>query len=395
MAYIRKRGKSWSYTVDIGRDPATGERRQHTKSGFRTKKEAEIAASRAETELADGTFVKESGITFRQFAESWLEFYSSTGTVKPGSINVRRTRLNKLLKYFGAARLADISRLNYQNMLLDMKKQGLANETILSTHATAKMIFRYALEMEVLKSDPTRYSKVPRKQKTVEEIEEGTELPRFMEKSDLVNFLSIAQREGRDKDYAVFMVLAYTGIRIGELIALKWKDIDLENKTISITKTYHNVRNNTKAYELVPPKTEASIRIIEFDHVLKAIFEEHKTLRNIYKMRYRNRFYEEDFVFPNLGPKFPGYPDVQKNIEMRMARLVEMAGLNQEFTPHSFRHTHTTLLAEAGASLQEIMERLGHKDDKTTRDVYLHVTKEMKRGAAEKFSNFMANVVRM
>lgn len=392
MAYIRKRGKTWSYTVDVGKNLVTGEREQDTKGGFRTKKDAELAAADVEVQVAEGTFIKQTKKSFREFAESWLVFYAATGEVKPGSVRVRRSRLNLILKYFGGARLADIKRIDYQNMLLDLKGK-YADETIISTHATAKMIFRRAIELQLLKSDPTRYSRVPRKVRTVEDIENGTELPKYMEKEELSRFLSAAKRIGVDKDYAVFMVLAYTGLRLGELIALKWKDVNLESCNISVTKTYDNINNNVRAFQLVPPKTEAGIRNIEFDNVIKKVFEDHKAQLNTFKMRYRNRFYSEgDFVFPNVNGKYPGYPLTQKDIEERMKPILAASELIPQLTPHSLRHTHTTLLAEAGATLQEIMERLGHKDDKTTRLVYMHVTKAMKRGTAAKFSDLMKNV---
>ncbi|MEK4882674.1 MULTISPECIES: site-specific integrase [Paenibacillus] len=396
MAYIRKRGKTWSYTVDVGRNPITNEREQETKGGFQTKKEAELAAGRIENDVADGIYTKETKLNFQDYAGKWLEFYASTGEVSLGSVKVRRTRINKLNSYFGSVPLAKITRLKYQKVLIDLKEKGLANETIISTHITAKLIFQWAVEMRELKNDPTRYAKVPRKKITVAEIENSEALPKFMEKDQLAHFLQIAKEKGMDKDFYLFTALAYTGLRIGEAVSLKWKDIDLEEKTISITKTYHNESNNTVLYELVPPKTKASIRNVEFDDYLKKIFENQRALLNIYKMKYRKKYYYDgDFVFPNLGAKFPGYPDVQKNPEARMKRLLSFTELGSEFTPHSLRHTHTTLLAEAGATLEETMERLGHKDDKTTRLIYLHVTKTMRRGAAQKFSNLMSNVVKM
>ncbi|WP_409296581.1 tyrosine-type recombinase/integrase [Peribacillus sp. SCS-26] len=75
-----------------------------------------------------------------------------------------------------------------------------------------------------------------------------------------------------------------------------------------------------------------------------------------------------------------------------MARLLKLAGLSPELTSHSLRHTHTSLLAEAKVGLEEIMDRLGHCDDATTRNVYLHVTKEMKKEASHKFSELMRNL---
>ncbi|AVF24655.1 integrase [Paenibacillus larvae subsp. larvae] len=74
---------------------------------------------------------------------------------------------------------------------------------------------------------------------------------------------------------------------------------------------------------------------------------------------------------------------------------MKIAGLNKELlelTPHSLRHTHTSLLAEAGVSLPEVMERLGHKDEDTIKNIYLHVTKEMKKEASQKFARLMENL---
>lgn len=81
-----------------------------------------------------------------------------------------------------------------------------------------------------------------------------------------------------------------------------------------------------------------------------------------------------------------------KFVENRMSRLLKLAQLNDGLTPHSLRHTHTSLLAEAGVGLPEIMDRLGHVDDATTRNVYLHVTKTKKKEASQKFSELMRDL---
>ncbi|GIN92544.1 hypothetical protein J22TS1_35950 [Siminovitchia terrae] len=72
--------------------------------------------------------------------------------------------------------------------------------------------------------------------------------------------------------------------------------------------------------------------------------------------------------------------------------MLKIAGLNDQLTPHSLRHTHTSLLAEAGVGLEQIMDRLGHTGDNTTKNVYLHVTKEMKKEASQKFAQLMRSL---
>src|SRR5690554_5244897 len=109
-------------------------------------------------------------------------------------------------------------------------------------------------------------------------------------------------------------------------------------------------------------------------------------------MRYRKTYYDKDFVFAQEDEENAGYPPYIKLIAIRMARLLRLSDLKTELTPHSLRHTHTSLLAEAGVSLEQIMARLGHKDDDTTKNIYLHVTKPKKKEASQKFAELMRSL---
>lgn len=138
---------------------------------------------------------------------------------------------------------------------------------------------------------------------------------------------------------------------------------------------------------MLTPKTPTSVRIIDIDELSK-----HKLVQKQTMMKHRNRYHNEDFVFVCTDEEVPGYPLYIKKVENSMRRLLKIAELNTKLTPHSLRHTHTSLLAEAGVSLPQIMERLGHKDEDTTKNVYLHVTKEMKKEASQKFKELMENL---
>ena len=384
MARVYKRGRTWTYCVDVGRDK-DGNRIRATKGGFRTKKEAEEAAAAVTADKSQGTFIKESDVTFREFSEFWIKFYNTQA--KKSSVRVRQHEINSLLYYFDGIKLRDITKKGYQDALLDLMKRGFAENTIAGIHSTGKMLFKKAVEMDKIKKDPTEFARPPRKRQTLADIESEDEIPKYLEKKDLATFLRFAHNAGLDDDYTIFLVLAYTGLRAGELCVLKWDDINFDEHTISVTKTYYNPSNNIRKYELDTPKTKASKRII---HVSQKVFNEltlHRARQNKEKMRNRNNWHDEDFVF--TAAKYPGYPIYIKLIEGRMARLLKLAGLNQELTPHSLRHTHTSLLAEAGVGIEEIMERLGHTDDDVTRRVYLHVTKDMKKEAAYKFDKLM------
>lgn len=109
-------------------------------------------------------------------------------------------------------------------------------------------------------------------------------------------------------------------------------------------------------------------------------------------MKHRNIYHEHDLIFAHIDDETPGYPLYIKKTENRMKRLLKLADLNTKLTPHSLRHAHTSLLAQAEVSSPQIIERLGHKDEDTTKNIYLHVTKEMKKEASQKFKELMENL---
>ncbi|BCB02121.1 site-specific integrase [Bacillus sp. KH172YL63] len=383
-------GAKWAYVVDIGIDPFTGKRKQKSKSGFLTQQEAEAAANTLIYELNQGTYLEETDKTFSDFAKEWLPIYSESKEVKPGTIRVRLHEIGRLLPYFAQLKLKDITRKMYQDALNDLKAQGLADSTREGINRTGRMIFRKALELELLKKDPTEFSYVKKDKKTIQQLEEE-EVPNYLEKEELALFLKTAKQNGLEHDYLVFLILAYTGIRVGELIALKWKDIDFKNHTISITKTYYNPNNNTVEYQLVPPKTRKSRRKIVVDEEVIDALKEHKEAQDEVIEQLGDAYYNQDFIFAKMQRQH-GYPIVIKNVRDRMKRLLKIADLNKDLTPHSLRHTHTSLLAEARVSLEQIMDRLGHTDDQITKNVYLHVTQEMKKEASQKFSELMRSL---
>lgn len=387
MASFFKVGKTWYYSTDIGKDQ-NGERKKLKRGGFRTKKDAQDAEALVQADLLNNTFVLEKDITFRDFSKDWLKSYALQ--VKRSTVRVREHEIGNLKKYFDLIKLKDVTKKQYQDSLTDLQLKGFSANTISGIHGTARMIFKKAVELDVIKKDPTEFARPPRKVETLDDIENAKEIPKYLEKEELATFLRIAHDAGLKLDYTIFLVLAYTGIRAGELCALKWADIDFEEHTIKIARTYYNPKNNIMSYELQTPKTKSSRRIINVtERVIKEL-EIHRAKQNKFKMLNRDRWHDEDFIF--CIDRYPGYPIYIKLIENRMTRILKIAELEEALTPHSLRHTHTSLLAEADVGLEEIMERLGHSDDDTTRKVYLHVTKDMKKEAAHKFDALMDNL---
>lgn len=176
------------------------------------------------------------------------------------------------------------------------KEKRRVFDTLDGINRTGRMIFKKAVELDVIKIDPTQYATVPKKQRTVEEIENRKEIPKFMEKEELALFLKTAKEKGLEGDYLIFLTLAYSGIRDGELCCLRKSDFSAEEFTLSITKTYYNPTNNVLKYTLLPPKTVTSERNIELDPIIFAELDKHLAIQNEVKMRYRKTYHDNIMI---------------------------------------------------------------------------------------------------
>lgn len=381
---------SWAYRIDVGKNPRTGKRLQKSKSGFLKKKDAEAAARSLLESIAQHRYVKETPITFGEFSQDWLRLYAQN--VKKASVRIREHQLGILKRHFDKIPIQEISKKDYQLFLLSLGKQYAVN-TISGVHTTARMIFKKAREFDVLYQDPTEFAAVARPKRGI--INPDDDIPAYLEKEDLDLFLKQAKSIGHQGDYPLFALLSYTGVRIGEAQALTWEDIDFTKKLIRINKTIYNPTNNRLEYELTSPKTERSIRIIDIPTFLVNVLRAHKSENNKLRLLYGISWHKPDgspqgFVF--TSPSSPGYPLTQRFIQNRLDRIQKFLELPMRLHPHLFRHTHASLLAEAGVGLDQIMDRLGHTDDNTTKRIYLHITKDRKLDASEKFADLMAKI---
>jgi integrase len=297
--------------------------------------------------------------------------------------------MGALMPYFANLMMKNVTRKIYQDAVFDLKyKDDYAHNTLKGINRTGKMIFAKAVELGVIKIDPTEYTVLPVDQVTVEELEQEIEIPKYLERDELKLFLATIKEKGTILEYLVFLLLSYSGFRVGELVCLKFRDINFDTGEIKIIKTYYNPTNNTVKYKLLPPKTKKSKRIVEVAQIVLNAIDRYRAYQNKFKMRFRNVWHDKDFIFANLF-RHHGYPILVKTVENSMRKYLQLAGLNDALTPHSLRHTHTSLLAEAGVSLEQIMDRLGHSNDQITRLVYLHVTRTRKKEASQKFTQLM------
>lgn len=385
------KGKKWVCIADGPKDPVTGKRNQISRRG-RTKA---IATQKVLDEIDRQTnhginnkLVK--NITFNQLAKMWIEEYRLTG-VKNATVDGRESEIKLLSSYIGEMQISKISLHDYQSLLNDLFKKEYARSSLRNYNACANMIFNYAVRNKMLTDNPIKESFIPKKVLTVEEIERDKTPEKFFERDELERFLLGTTKYGLLYDMEFFHIGAFGGLRPGEICALKWTDINFELNTIRITKTIYSKTNNMRKYELTPPKTYDSIREITMDQGVMDMMKDMKARQEIVKAKYSKEagYHDANFVFCRDN----GYPYLVGFFVTRMKIIMRKTGIDKHATPHLLRHTHVSMLTEAGADLPYIMDRVGHKDGKTTREVYTHVSKKMKKTISENMHDKFGDIV--
>lgn len=231
--------------------------------------------------------------------------------------------------------------------------------------------------MEVCKDNPMSKTLLPRK------IEEEQPL-KFYTKDQLQLFLKNTKENNSVKLYTFFRLLAYTGMRKSEALALQWEDIDYFNKTITIGKTIAQDEFNQVVLQV--PKTKNSSRTIQLDDfTLKQLRIWQQEQMKIMILYGYNTNSPKQFLFTTNTNKLY-YPQV---VNDWLDWIYKKTPMEPQITPHGFRHTHCSLLFESGASIKEVQERLGHKDIKTTMNIYAHVTPQSVKKTGDRFAKFM------
>ncbi len=214
--------------------------------------------------------------------------------------------------------------------------------------------------------------------------------PLYLEKEVLKRFLEVSYLFKRDFSYHMAsLVMIYTGMRVGEVIGLEWKNIDFEKRIIRVQQGYYYLGHGK--YTIQTPKTKTSVRDIPIHNQLIVELKKYRKEFLAFKMANASRWENTGYDFVFTAYCCPGRPFSAQSLEhwlQRKGRLIEADYLH----PHIFRHTHVSLLAEQGVSLEVISDRLGHISNSTTRKIYLHVTKSSRLTAAENFDKIMSEI---
>jgi len=375
--YTTKNGETrYLFQTYLGIDPATGKERRTTRRGFKTMKEAKQAERNL---LLD---VEENGIpsnqsdgfqdpTFEELAQLWLENYKTT--VKPSTFENVKSKVEKMTEeHFKELKLKKITVAYCQRVVIELSKTYVLYNHYLSV---INRIFKYAVLMDILDSNP--FDKVI-KPKSRQVQRKGN----FLTKEELKEFLKLAQTATLSYFFPLVHLMAYTGLRQGEALALKWSDIDFENKRITVNKTAVRIEGKQS---LQTPKTKNSKRVISIDPTTLSILKSWK--KDQIKIYFRNGKHfecDENFIFTNQRGEWVHI----HNFIRYFKRFIADHKL-KTITPHGLRHTHASLLFSAGVEPKNISDRLGHSTVQITLDLYTHITEEQRSDTVDKLLEYM------
>lgn len=380
-AYKLKNGDTrYMFRIYLGVDPLTGEPRNTTRRSFRTKKEAQLAYDRLKFELRNGTFGKQAAETYHDIYLIWIKSYKKQ---VQDSTFLKTTRIfkNHILPAMGHYKIDRIDIATCQKHV-EQWAEVLKGFTKVKSYAALVITFAMRQEYIDINKNPFDLVEIPNAKKSISFFEEEV-FENFYTKEQLIKFLDCFKQEGNLRQYAFFHLLAYSGMRKGESFALMWKDINFTTGKIRI---YKAVARSKKGIYLGPTKNGLS-REIELDNeTMRLLKKWKKEQAEAYLKLGFNTHQQNQFVFPNTKNKLQ-----DPNITHPWLKNILVKFKLDHITTHGLRHTHCSLLFEAGAKIKEVQVRLGHKDVKTTLDVYAHVTKKAKASTVEKFDNYLAN----
>ena len=326
-----------------------GKRRKSTKRGFATKREAE--------EWLRNFLITQKADFDMKFEDFWKIYCADMETrLREHTMRTKKYIVElKILPYFGNKRVNDITAADIRQWQNELIKMGYSPTYLKTINNQLSAIFNYAVRYYDLKSNPCAKAGSMGKSKAEEmDFWTGEEFRKFID--------SVMNKR---LSYMAFMILYWTGMRLGELLALNPKDVDLEKRTISITKSYQRLG---KKDVITPPKTSKSKRVITIPEFLAADIKDY--MDSLYDLQ------EDDRLFPIT----------KYYLEHEMQRGIKESGVKR-IRVHDLRHSHASMLIELGFSPLEIAKRLGHEKVETTLNTYAHLYPNKQTKLAERLDS--------
>ena len=316
-----------------------GKRRKSTKRGFATKREAE--------EWLRNFLITQKADFDMKFENFWKMYCADMETrLREHTIRTKKYIVElKILLYFGNKRVNDITAADIRQWQNELIKMGYSPTYLKTINNQLSAIFNYAVRYYDLKSNPCAKAGSMGKSKAEEmDFWTGEEFRKFID--------SVMNKR---LSYMAFMTLYWTGMRLGELLALNPKDVDLEKRTITITKSYQRLG---KKDVITPPKTPKSKRVITIPEFLAADIKDY--MDSLYDLQENDRL----------------FPITKYYLEHEMQRGIKESGVKR-IRVHDLRHYHVSLLISMGFSAVSIGNRVGHESvDITYRYAHMFPTEQ-------------------
>ena len=370
----RKRGDKWQYYFEGAK--VNGKRKQIVKSGFPTKKEAYAAGIKALTEYEGGSVAKApSTLSVSDYLDQWVKLYVDTNLRLSTKRNYVNTMNKNVKPRIGGYRLTAVTPAVVQGLLNDLQKEGKSASYITLVRVVLRSAFSYAvMPLGYLKENPVSHAKTPK----------GSAKPRtrrVIQKEEVERILSRFEGTG----FRLPVLISYhAGLRIGETYGLTWDNIDLQAGTIRVEK---QLKQYKRKWYFSEPKNDASIRTVRIGKTLvEALREEWD--RQQEERAELGEYYQDT---RNLVNAKSGGGFYTPNSFSYASRIIRFELGIEDFDFHCLRHTHATMLIEAGANIKDVSLRLGHSRVETTLQIYTHQTDSMSERTVDIFERLTAD----
>jgi integrase len=351
----------WFYCLTLGKD-ADGKRIQIKKRGFKSEREAEKALREAQVAADKGTYIKPTKAAYGEYISEWFETRRSRLGRMTAS-NDERNIHNHIIPHIGHIQLTEISALHIERLLTELRNKGLAEGTIKKVYSLVSSSLISACKKDILPKNVAALAEnKPKVKKKHFEVWDEHEVRYFLEYA----------QQSVTRYYIALLLALTTGMRQGEILGLRWKDIDTTRKTITVNQTLSHDGKEFKA-----PKTEFSIRSIKLDDDTLEVLKQHKKAILREKWEAQDSYIDNDLVVCTTH----GTPCMPRDLDKRWTKLRKDAKL-RKITFHDLRHTHASLLLKNNVHPKVVSERLGHSSIQITLDLYSHLFPNLQEDAA-------------
>lgn len=376
--YTTKKGNLFKIVGYLGTDRLTGKQVNIKKGGFATKQDAKRYLSQAVINLQDNKYLDTSihvSKTYQEVYEEWLVQYKNT--VKESTFFKTQSMFkNNILPIFSNLRINSITTTFIQDNANKWFEKYKNYKKIINYNFS---VLAYALRMGYISINHKDRFVMPKKIRVRKD-----ESMSYYTKDELIELLKYIKQDTSIEWLSFFRLLAFTGMRKGECLALTWNDIDLTNQTVTVNKTLSVGMNSKQIVQ--PPKTLESYRTITLDDntvswLKKWKIDQAKTLLKFG----HNAMRENQLVYCQCSKNKMYCLGKPATILKKVCNKHNFKIINI----HGFRHTHASLLFESGAAMEVVRDRLGHTDIQTTVNIYTHVTQKSRDKTAQNFANYM------